>query len=128
MDPDIPEVKAAGFLAVVGFFDLAGTTFSGWLTDRCNSRYLLFCSYALRGLTLLFLPSLAHPANGLSFFECFLRPDRRVASARSLACSLRDRSDPQVSRRLSRRLLAFWRVLPARRNGAHFHPHARPRV
>jgi sugar phosphate permease len=72
MDHGIPEVKAAGLLAVMGVFDLAGTTFSGWLTDRFNSRYLLFWYYALRGLSLLFLPfSLAHPANGLSFFAVF---------------------------------------------------------
>jgi len=57
---------------VMGVFDLAGTTFSGWLTDRFNSRYLLFWYYALRGLSLLFLPfSLSHPASWLSFFAVF---------------------------------------------------------
>jgi MFS family permease len=72
MDHGIPEVRAAGLLAVMGVFDLAGTTFSGWLTDRFNSRYLLFWYYALRGLSLLFLPfSLAHPASWLSFFAVF---------------------------------------------------------
>jgi sugar phosphate permease len=72
MDHGIPEIRAAGLLAVMGIFDLAGTTFSGWLTDRFNSRYLLFWYYALRGLSLLFLPySLAHPASGLSFFAVF---------------------------------------------------------
>jgi predicted MFS family arabinose efflux permease len=72
MDHGIPEVKAAGLLAVMGIFDLAGTTFSGWLTDRFNSRYLLFWYYALRGLSLLFLPfSLAHPQSWLSVFAVF---------------------------------------------------------
>jgi MFS family permease len=72
MDHGIPEVKAAGLLAVMGVFDLVGTTFSGWLTDRFNSRYLLFWYYALRGLSLLFLPySLAHPQSWLSFFAVF---------------------------------------------------------
>jgi sugar phosphate permease len=72
MDHGIPEVRAAGLLAVMGIFDLAGTTFSGWLTDHFNSRYLLFWYYALRGLSLLLLPySLAHPANWLSFFAVF---------------------------------------------------------
>jgi len=72
MDHGIPEVRAAGLLAVMGIFDLAGTTFSGWLTDRFNSRYLLFWYYALRGLSLLFLPySLLHPASGLSLFAVF---------------------------------------------------------
>ena len=41
MDHGIPEVTAAGMLAAMGIFDLLGTTASGWLTDRFNSRYLL---------------------------------------------------------------------------------------
>jgi len=56
MDHGIPEVTAAGLLAAMGVFDLVGTTASGWLTDRFNSRVLLFCYYGLRGLSLLFLP------------------------------------------------------------------------
>ena len=72
MDHGIAEVRAAGLLAVMGIFDMMGTTLSGWLTDRFNSRYLLFWYYALRGLSLLFLPfSLSHPAGGLSFFAVF---------------------------------------------------------
>jgi predicted MFS family arabinose efflux permease len=72
MDHGITEVRAAGLLAAMGIFDILGTTFSGWLTDRFNSRYLLFWYYALRGLSLLFLPvSLTHPANGLSLFAVF---------------------------------------------------------
>ncbi len=72
MDHGIPEIRAAGLLAVMGIFDMLGTTLSGWATDRFNSRYLLFWYYALRGLSLLFLPySLAHPESGLSFFAIF---------------------------------------------------------
>ena len=56
MDHGIPEVTAAGLLAAMGVFDLFGTTASGWLTDRFNSRILLFWYYCLRGLSLLFLP------------------------------------------------------------------------
>jgi len=56
MDHGIPEVTAAGLLAAMGVFDLVGTTASGWLTDRFNSRWLLFCYYGLRGVSLLFLP------------------------------------------------------------------------
>jgi predicted MFS family arabinose efflux permease len=56
MDHGIPEVTAAGLLAAMGIFDLFGTTASGWLTDRFNSRILLFWYYSLRGLSLLFLP------------------------------------------------------------------------
>ena len=50
VDHGIPEVSAAGILAGLGVFDLIGTTASGWLTDRFNSRILLFWYYGLRGL------------------------------------------------------------------------------
>ncbi|HKD39121.1 MAG TPA: MFS transporter [Myxococcaceae bacterium] len=56
MDHGIPEVRAAGLLAVMGIFDLIGTTASGWLSDRFDSRKLLFWYYGLRGLALLWLP------------------------------------------------------------------------
>ena len=56
MDVGIPEVTAAGLLASIGVFDMFGTTVSGWLPDRWNSRYLLCWYYGLRGLSLLFLP------------------------------------------------------------------------
>lgn len=52
----IPEVEAASLLAVIGIFDVVGTTISGWLTDRFDSRWLLFWYYGLRGLSLLLLP------------------------------------------------------------------------
>lgn len=55
-DHGIPEVRAAGYLAMMGAFDLVGTTASGWLSDRWSSRYLLFWYYGLRGLSLLFVP------------------------------------------------------------------------
>jgi MFS family permease len=56
IDHGIPEVRAAGLLAVMGIFDLVGTTASGWLSDRFDSRYLLFWYYGLRGLSLVYLP------------------------------------------------------------------------
>jgi len=55
-DHGIPEVRAAGYLAMMGAFDLVGTTLSGWLTDRWDSRHLLFWYYGLRGLSLFFVP------------------------------------------------------------------------
>jgi sugar phosphate permease len=55
-DHGIPEVRAAGLLALMGMFDLVGTTGSGWLTDRWDSRALLAWYYSLRGLSLVFLP------------------------------------------------------------------------
>jgi sugar phosphate permease len=56
VDHDIPEVTAASMLALIGVFDVVGTTLSGWLTDRHDPRWLLFWYYALRGLSLLLLP------------------------------------------------------------------------
>jgi predicted MFS family arabinose efflux permease len=71
-DCGIPEVRAAGLLAMMGLFDLVGTTASGWLSDRYNCRYLLFGYYGLRGLSLMFLPqALLGPALGLGVFAVF---------------------------------------------------------
>ncbi len=71
-DCGIPEVKSASLLAMMGLFDLAGTTASGWLSDRFNCRYLLFGYYGLRGLSLLFLPqALVGPSSGLMIFAVF---------------------------------------------------------
>jgi sugar phosphate permease len=53
----LPEVTAAGMLAAMGVFDLFGTTASGWLSDRVDARALLSWYYALRGVSLLFLPA-----------------------------------------------------------------------
>ena len=57
-DHGMPETTAAGLLAVVGVFDIAGTIFSGWLTDRYDPRFLLGMYYTLRGASLFLLPSL----------------------------------------------------------------------
>jgi len=71
-DHGIPEVRAAGLLALMGVFDLAGTTASGWLSDRWDSRRLLAWYYGLRGLSLLFLPfALATPGVALWVFAIF---------------------------------------------------------
>jgi MFS family permease len=55
-DHGIPEVRAASLLALMGIFDLVGTTGAGWLSDRWSSRKLLAWYYGLRGLSLFFLP------------------------------------------------------------------------
>jgi len=69
LDAGIPEVRAAGLLAAMGLFDLAGTTASGWLSDRFDNRALLCWYYALRGLALIYLPfSLDDASWGLSLF------------------------------------------------------------
>ncbi|BCY05894.1 MFS transporter [Actinoplanes sp. L3-i22] len=65
-DHGMPNTTAASLLALVGAFDIVGTIASGWLTDRVDSRILLGGYYALRGLSLLVLPSIlaatAHPS------------------------------------------------------------------
>jgi sugar phosphate permease len=72
IDHGIPEVTAAGLLAVMGVFDFIGTTLSGWLSDRWDNRYLLAWYYGLRGLSLLFLPfSFDLSFYGLSLFAMF---------------------------------------------------------
>lgn len=60
-DHGMPHTTAAGLLALVGLFDVAGTIFSGWLTDKVDPRLLLAGYYTLRGLSLLILPSLFEP-------------------------------------------------------------------
>ena len=57
-DHGMPATVAAGLLAVVGIFDIAGTIGSGWLTDRIDPRMLLVGYYAFRGVGLALLPSL----------------------------------------------------------------------
>jgi MFS family permease len=57
-DHGMGETVAAGLLALVGVFDVIGTIFSGWLTDRIDPRRLLFFYYGLRGLSLFLLPSI----------------------------------------------------------------------
>jgi MFS family permease len=72
IDHGIPEATAAGVLAFMGIFNFVGTTASGWLSDRIDSRYLLFWYYALRGVSLLFLPyAFTLSLWGLSLFGVF---------------------------------------------------------
>jgi predicted MFS family arabinose efflux permease len=71
-DYGIPQVRSAQLLALMGIFDIVGTTASGWLTDRYSSRHLLFGYYTLRGLSLLYLPlTLSSGAHGLGWFAVF---------------------------------------------------------
>ncbi len=72
LDHGIPEERAAGILALMGIFDLFGTTGSGWLSDRWDNRWLLFTYYGLRGLSLILLPDALHrQGSGLSLFTVF---------------------------------------------------------
>ncbi len=60
-DHGMPVTTAAGLLALVGIFDIAGTVLSGWLTDRVDPRLLLLAYYGLRGASLFLLPALFGP-------------------------------------------------------------------
>jgi sugar phosphate permease len=72
VDHGVPAVTAASLLALIGIFDVVGTTASGWLTDRVDARKLLFAYYGLRGLSLLALPLvLGAPSVGLILFIVF---------------------------------------------------------
>lgn len=71
-DHGMPETTAASLLALVGLFDIAGTIASGWLTDRVDSRVLLGAYYALRGGSLLVLPSLFADSVGPSMLVFIL--------------------------------------------------------
>jgi sugar phosphate permease len=72
IDHGMAAVTAASLLAVIGIFDVAGTTISGALTDRVDSRKLLFAYYGLRGLSLLYLPvAFGSPSFALILFIVF---------------------------------------------------------
>ena len=72
-DHGMAETAAAGLLALVGIFDIAGTIASGWLTDRVDSRILLVVYYLGRGISLMFLPMLLtdHVRPPMLFFIVF---------------------------------------------------------
>jgi predicted MFS family arabinose efflux permease len=73
MEHGMSEVTAASMLAFMGIFDIIGTTISGWLSDRWDSRWLLFWYYGLRGLSLVFLPTALDSSSmwGLTVFAIF---------------------------------------------------------
>jgi len=70
-DYQIPATAAASLLAMIGVFDFFGTIASGWLSDRFNSRTLLFWYYGLRGLSLLALPLTGFDGMPLALFAVF---------------------------------------------------------
>ena len=70
-DRGLMAVTAGSLMAAMGAFDLVGTTLSGWLTDRFDPRRLLFIYYALRGLSLVYLPYSDFSLVSLSGFAVF---------------------------------------------------------
>ena len=83
-DVGIPEVRSANLLALMGIFDIAGTTASGWLTDRYSSRWLLFMYYTLRGFHCSSFPHAAERRERPRLVRGLLRPrlDRHRAANR----------------------------------------------
>ncbi len=72
VDHGLTEVVGAGLLATTGVFSFLGGTASGWLSDRYDNRYLLSWYFALRGLSLIYLPFAFDSAfYGLSLFSVF---------------------------------------------------------
>jgi len=70
-DNGMTAVPAASVLAMMGAFDLVGTTVSGYLSDRYDNRKLLFWYYGLRGVSLFWLPFSTFTFYGLSIFAMF---------------------------------------------------------
>ncbi|MGH3730093.1 MAG: MFS transporter [Micromonosporaceae bacterium] len=91
-DHGMPSTTAAGLLALIGVFDVAGTVLSGWLTDRVRPQLLLGAYYLLRGLSLLVLPQLfaPHVQPSMWFFILFYGLDW-VATVPPTVALCRDR-------------------------------------
>ena len=71
VDGGFSEVPAAGILAMMGVTNLFGAAASGWLSDRYDSRWLLFGYYGMRSLSLLYLPYSDLTVQGLGLFSLF---------------------------------------------------------
>jgi len=72
VDHGLGEVVGASLLAATGVFAFIGGTVSGWLSDRCDNRFLLFWYYGLRGLSLMYLPfAFDMSFYGLTLFSVF---------------------------------------------------------
>jgi sugar phosphate permease len=71
VDQGMALAAAGTLMAAMGVFDLVGTTASGWLTDRFDPRKLLCIYYALRGISLIFLPFSDFSLYSLSLFAVF---------------------------------------------------------
>lgn len=71
VDGGLSEVPAAGILALMGVTNLFGAAASGWLSDRYDSRWLLFGYYGMRSVSLLYLPYSDLTVQGLGLFSLF---------------------------------------------------------
>ena len=67
-DYGISAASSTKLLALIGICDFIGTIASGWLSDRYDNRWLLAWYFALRGLSLIWLPYSGFTVVGLSVF------------------------------------------------------------
>lgn len=88
-DHGIAPVAAAGLLSTMGLCDLAGTTASGWLTDRHDPRRLLAAYYGLRGVSLIALPFCDFGPASLGLFAVFFGLDWIATVPPTLALATR---------------------------------------
>lgn len=65
----VPQVMAAGLLAMMGICNVLGTTLAGWASDKWDNRRLLCAFYAMRGVSLIFLPYSNFTTTGLVVFS-----------------------------------------------------------
>jgi MFS family permease len=70
-DAGVATTTAAGLLALMGVFNVVGSMASGWLSDRWDSRWLLFWYYGFRGVSLLLLPYSSFGPYSLALFAMF---------------------------------------------------------
>ncbi len=71
IDHHMTAVTGASLLALMGLFDVIGTTSSGWLTDRLDPRHLLAWYYAFRGVAVMALPFAFDSGYALVAFAVF---------------------------------------------------------
>lgn len=93
VDHRMTAVAGASLLALIGVFDVVGTTVSGWLTDRADPRRLLAWYYALRGLAVIALPFAFGSTAALVVFAVFYGLDFVATVPPTVALTL-DRFGP----------------------------------
>ena len=74
-DNNVGIIAASSYLALMGIFNFIGTMSSGWLSDRFNNYTLLASYYALRGVSLIFLPYSDFDVFALSLWAIFFGLD-----------------------------------------------------
>ncbi len=65
----VPQVTGAGLLAMLGIFNMVGTTLAGWASDKWDNRLLLMGYFTARGVALVFLPFSDYSIGSLTVFS-----------------------------------------------------------